>query len=88
MKRKHIGADAVVLTPVTDDGLEVGVSPAADGKIHVTLTVTTDTLGVFVVPVTAAQLGVVVAVGKHLLSLDGDQAAAFRNQLIEMENNE
>ena len=87
MKRKHIGADAVILTP-TEDGLDVGVSSAPEGKIEVTLTVTTDNLGVFVIPVTAAQLGLIAAVGRHLLSLNGDRAAAFRNHLIEMENNQ
>lgn len=82
MKPQRIGGDAVVLTPATEDSLTIGIQPGRDGGIGVVLTVDTDELGRFVIPLTAGQVAVLAVVGKKLLGLDEQQATQLRAELV------
>ena len=87
MRREHIGGDAVVLIPATADDLRVGLSPADQNRIAVTLHVRTEVLGDFQIPLTAEQLGVITGMGNWLFKLDEAAVLELRDRMAkEMDN--
>jgi len=81
VKRHKITGDMVVLVPAGGGALQIGVTPAEDGKLQALLTIHTADLGTFVVVLTAADLGLLVASGKTLLGLDADRIDKLRKQI-------
>lgn len=82
MKKTTLPKDAVQLQPKNEAALSLGVAPADQpGLLSAQLVVETETLGTFVVPLTAEQLGVMATVSRTLLNLTAEQAADIREQL-------
>lgn len=71
-----------MLTPATEGSLGIGVTPGSDGGLAAAITLDTRGLGRFVIPLTAAQVGVLTVVGRRLLDLDEQQAMELRAELV------
>jgi len=83
MHEHHVEPESVVLVPRSEGDLQIGVAPADAGELQAVMTVTTESLGQFVVPLTAHQLALLSVVCKQLLELDADQVSDLRRRLLD-----
>lgn len=81
MKKTTVTDRSVLLTPTTEDDLGIGLGLDDAGQLRAAITITTDTWGDFIIPLTAAQVGLLAVTARKFLDLTEDQAEGIRQHL-------